>query len=506
MLVINTPPEHAKSTTITVYYSIWRICQDPNVRIIIVSKTQEMAKKFLLQIKEVFTHPKFKQLQDDFGPPGGFSSDSAGWSADRIYISSALRDPREKDPTVQALGMKGHIYGARADLIILDDCVDDGNAHEFEKQIDWIQGQVYSRLSADGVLLVVGTRVAPQDLYSEILSPAYYSDTESPFTYLTQPAVLEFAEDSHDWITLWPESNLPEVMRRRAEQSPDGLYPKWNGPRLALKRAHMSPRKWAMMFMQAQVVDDAIFPVEAVKGCQNIARHVGRMTPGAPGVRPEGMDGIYVVAGLDPATAGHTAAVVLGVDRARQMRYVLDVQNKPGLKMHELRALIKDLTIRLGVMEWRIEKNAMQTIITQDEQIRDFLAGRGVLLREHQTGSNKWDADFGVAAMSMLFERWDTGQNRIELPSTKDSEGVRALIEQLTTWAPDAAKRHLKTDVVMALWFAEIRARELCQSFETLTHLENRYLSPYARENQLVVDLDELFTREAAQLPNLGAL
>jgi len=254
------------------------------------------------------------------------------------------------------------------------------------------------------------------------------------------------------------------------------------------------------------VVDDAIFPVEAVKGCQNIQRHTGRMTPGAPGCRPEGMDGIYVVAGLDPATAGHTAAVVLGVDRTAQMRYVLEVQNRQGLKMHELRALIKDLTIRLGVMEWRIEKNAMQTIITQDEEIRDFLRGRGCLLREHLTGTNKWDADFGVASMSMLFEGHERGRNRIELPSVKDAEGVRALIEQLTTWAPDATKKHLKTDCVMALWFAEIRARELCQSWETQTHLDNPYLPRYARENQLVVDLDELFTRQVNDLPNLGAL
>src|SRR6478736_573311 len=44
MVIVNTPPEHSKSTTITVNYSTWRICQDPNIRIIIVSQTQEMAK------------------------------------------------------------------------------------------------------------------------------------------------------------------------------------------------------------------------------------------------------------------------------------------------------------------------------------------------------------------------------------------------------------------------------------------------------------------------------
>ncbi len=35
--------------------------------------------------------------------------------------------------------------------------------------------------------------------------------------------------------------------------------------------------------------------------------------------------------------------------------------------------------------------------LTQDEGIRANLASRGVLLREHHTGNNKWDSGFGVA-------------------------------------------------------------------------------------------------------------
>ncbi len=45
---------------------------------------------------------------------------------DAIYIE---RESNEKDPTLQALGIGGQIYGARADLIILDDCVTLSNLH-----------------------------------------------------------------------------------------------------------------------------------------------------------------------------------------------------------------------------------------------------------------------------------------------------------------------------------------------------------------------------------------
>lgn len=192
--------------------------------------------------------------------------------------------------------------------------MDQSNAHEFEKQITWIQGEVMSRISAAGKLLVIGTRMAPVDLYSELQNPGWYPDDESPWTYFAQPAVLEFHEDPARWVTLWPRTSEPEAGVKNQLPDEDGLYPKWDGPRLNKKRSRMQPRVWAMVFMQQQVVDDAIFPSEAVNGCINGARMAGLLTP-EQGWRKAGMAGLYVVAGLDPAMVGNTAAVVMGVDR-----------------------------------------------------------------------------------------------------------------------------------------------------------------------------------------------
>ena len=44
-ILINVPPEHAKSTTITTNYVLYQIITKPNTRVIIVSKTQGMARK-----------------------------------------------------------------------------------------------------------------------------------------------------------------------------------------------------------------------------------------------------------------------------------------------------------------------------------------------------------------------------------------------------------------------------------------------------------------------------
>lgn len=164
--------------------------------------------------------------------------------------------------------------------MILDDTIDGTNAHEYEKQINWIQGEVMSRISAQGILLVVGTRMAPVDLYSELQNPSHYPDDDSPWTYFAQPAVLDFAPEPKDWITLWPRSNEPEPGLKAQEPDADGYYPKWDGPRLVKKRSRMQPRNWSMIYMQQQVVEDATFPQEAVNGCINPQRTTGILSPG----------------------------------------------------------------------------------------------------------------------------------------------------------------------------------------------------------------------------------
>ena len=494
VVIVNTPPEHAKSTTITVNYVTYRICQDPNVRIILVSKTSDMAIRFLRAVKDRLTsdNPAYTRLQADFAPEGGFNAGSAAWKANEIYVSSGTRDSGEPSPTVRALGIRGQVYGSRADLIIMDDCVDMSNAHEYEKQIDWIQNEIMSRLAVPGgKLLLVGTRLQPVDLYSEIQKPEYYADDEdSPWTYLTQPAVLETADNPKDWVTLWPRTNRPPVSlaaRKLVSADSDGLYPMWNGEALNRKRSKMSPRNWAMVYQQQQVVDDSIFPVDKVVGCIDGMRRPGPMVVGAPGHRQHGMEGLFVVGGFDPAMTGHSAAVILGIERHSGVRWVLEAWTKGHCKPDDIFDKIKELTLKYRVQEWRIEKNAMNLMVTQNRDIRTFLANRGCLLKEHFTGKNKWDADFGVASMSMLFDGHGEGKNLIRLPSRSNSEGTKALVEQLTTWFPETKA---KTDLVMALWFAEIRAREITDEVDNSFTIPNKYRSFRDNERTVTFDLD----------------
>ena len=62
LIITNMPPEHGKTTSVTINYVVYRICMDPNIRVILVSKTAEMAKKMLYAIKTRLTHPKYDEM------------------------------------------------------------------------------------------------------------------------------------------------------------------------------------------------------------------------------------------------------------------------------------------------------------------------------------------------------------------------------------------------------------------------------------------------------------
>lgn len=482
-LLVNTPPEHAKTTTISINYCVWRICNDPNVRIILVSKTDKMAQEWLYAIKSRLTHPRFATLQMAFGPPGGWRADADVWTASRVYLG---RDSTEKDPTVQTLGIGGQIYGARADLIVLDDCVVLSNAHQYESQIRWLQQEVLTRLHPTGRLLVVGTRVDSIDLYKALRDPDRYPSGESPWTYLAQPAVLEYADNSKDWLTLWPYNSEP-WQGSGEKKNKDGLYPRWDGPHMSRRRGTLAPRTWSMAYQQQDVSEDAVFDPVRVRAAVNGMRHPGRLRPDLPGCS-RGMTGLYVIGSMDPAMVGDTGVIVYGVDRNERKRYVLDARLKTAATPAWIRQIIKELTDLYGIHEWRIEKNAFQQFLTQDPEINDWLANQGVRLSEHHTGRNKWDVGFGVASMAGLFDF-----NLIELPSSSKSEPVKQLVEQLITWAPETKS---KTDMVMALWFAEIRAREVVTmaSLEggPNSHVDNRFLSRRGRARQVTINLNDL--------------
>lgn len=495
-VLINVPPDHAKSTTFSANWVVWNIYKNPDVRVVIMSQGLDLAKKFLYEIKFKLTSPVFREMQMRFGPEGGWKDPQNEWTTDAIYVRGKNQNGVQKDPTVQAMGLKGTIYGQRADIIIMDDCITTKNAKELTFQMNVLEREIESRLPSDqeggGLLLVLGTRVAPHELYRH-LKDVRDADENRVWTYFRQPAVLDYGNgDSASWKTLWPE--------------------RWNGPALARRRRASN---WNLVYQQLDVDDEMTFKVDAVNASINGARFPGRGPfEFGPGSRPGGLSGLYMVGGLDPAAAGNTAIIIAGLDRESGKRFVLDGWNKPNATADQIIERFQWFTNEYRLNEWVIEQNALQRFIAQIPQVLQYAQARGCKVSPHFTNANKFDSDWGVQTMAPLFDSCVEYNEQLkrfmptppedrlmELPSTRQNAWVNELIQQLTIWQPEGMAQKQKTDLVMALWFTHIaHTRQMNRGQNRLRFLTSPFTTPGRRRRQTTINLAELRGQQAELL------
>lgn len=476
-ILLNFPPYHGKTQQWSVNYVLHRMMENPNVRICVISKTQDFAKKIIHQIKQHLELPQYAKLHAAFMPEGGWKGDS--WTKTAIYLAGV--DQAQNDPTLQALGTGGQIYGSRLDVIICDDLIDSKNAHTYKEMADWIGTEVASRMDDDGVLIVLGTRMAQPDLYSELRDLTEWDSEDPIWTYFAQPAVLEEPERNPDsWVTLWPQ--------------------RWPGRSLAKLRAEANTEaRWQLTYQQTDSALDQVFPTGAV-----MASIDGRRAAG-----PQLDRNLYTTLGVDPAGAGFTAMVVVGYDQATGQRMVLDGWNQAKMPPEQMLAKIKSFVEAHKVRELIIEENAFQSFLVRNQDLRDFCFRHGCLITGHYTGARKWDDNLGVPGLlaplflscgehDLATDTWTprpVADRLITLPNPKFAGFANELITQLTTWQPREGQRQqiTKTDLVMALWFANIGIQKVIDRARNIPrHTANPFLPRADARGQRVLNLREL--------------
>ena len=421
-LLLNMPPYHSKSTVGTVQHSVYELCRDPNTRILIVSKSQKLAERFLYQITKLLSDPSLypddANLLLDWGP---FTTGGEQWNKQQIYVAG--RNSSEKDPSVSALGVGGHIYGIRADTIKFDDIADlenQRNVDRVSEMLTWCTQEAASRVGRNGKLQFIGTRISAGDIYSHLQGlPS--------FRTLRYPCIL----DEEQQLTLWPDH--------------------FGYDNAVLQRDSMSAEQWQLVYQNVDTPGfGASFPPEVIEATYDSERYLGHHDPTWA-----------LVAGLDPAgankQAGYTALILLGIDLVTGRRYLVDMVNAKQMKAPQLRDQIFDWAERYPLRELRVESNGLQSQLVQyNEEILARMTSRGVRVVPHiTTKHNKWDPQFGVESMATMFIN-----RQISLPTgdTASRNRIRSLTEQLAAFPMGNT-----TDLVMALWFAELGARELFQ-------------------------------------------
>lgn len=219
----------------------------------------------------------------------------------------------------------------------------------------------------------------------------------------------------------------------------------WPYEELARRRDEVAPRTWALVYQQqASGMPDAPFSLETLAASRDKSFAVG-----------DRASHLTVALGVDPALAGRTGLVVVGLDRKSGTRYIIDAKADRLLQPDRVKDTIVAFAARYRAQECRIEKNAMQGFLSRDSDLRDRLHAVGCRLTEEYTGrGNKYDPQWVVASVAAKF---DAGAFRIPWGGTSPTK-MRPLIEELASWRPGVK---LVQDLVMALWFAELSCRGL---------------------------------------------
>lgn len=206
-VVIHVPVEHAKSTLFSIGFPLWLTYKDRNIRGAIISNTARQASGFMRRVMwHIANNPLLKEDFGTFEEGGVEPSFKEKWTEEQIIVKRDVWG-QSKDPTWQAIGVEGAIYGARLDVAILDDVIDLSNSltdHTRRRVEDWFHEMLESRIVDGGQIIVLGTLQHEKDLLCSL--------SENPeYAYLRLEC---YDEENH--VTLWPEV-WPEkrVLRRK---------------------------------------------------------------------------------------------------------------------------------------------------------------------------------------------------------------------------------------------------------------------------------------------------
>jgi len=208
------PRGHGKSTICNAAFVLWRLVNNRNLRILIVSKTGRQAELFLDEIKQhMEKNPVFRYLFGD-------------WVQGDEWTTVQIRIPRDliaKEPTITAFGVGGSLPTWHFDLIIADDLHDLWNSRTpGQRQVvwDWLQSTVVPTLMPNGELHIIGTRWHPDDVYGRL--EAISEDAETEDGYVVWKAVAVIDDDTQ--TVLWPEEYPYELLMRIKRQQGPSIF------------------------------------------------------------------------------------------------------------------------------------------------------------------------------------------------------------------------------------------------------------------------------------------
>lgn len=427
------PPEHGK-TSLVEDWLCYKYAIDPSFRVSYVSEKVDHGEKVGYQVMSRMEnlsgqHDQYVARFGPFAPQGGEGRKvQQRWAPTMFRVFKA--GTHHRDPNFKAFGIRAQVAGTRADLLVADDLQSLRSENLTDKYYGLFRQDFLSRSGAFGRVVVVGTRVADDDIYSRMIEDDLVDHL------LTFPA--------HKWSTPWPG---PVKKNTEIPDNIEWLWPEhYNPENYRRMRINVGESGWFRNFMQQpRKAGDRIFDEETV--CTNLdpLRAVWHDPP--EDVHDIGM-------ALDPGLG--TNAYMVGGFTEKCLK-LLDWRVDHNLKSNQQIIGIGEEFCHTytgngrSVVDFVIEDKAFQKGLMADEALQALVKQFGMVITGHQTGINKYDETLGVTALPRAFLRGE-----IEIPGADDTATAgkrQLLVDQFETWRPYKRGNRLVQDLVICTWF-----------------------------------------------------
>lgn len=171
--LIMLPRAHLKSHMVATW-AAWIIVRHPEVTMLYVSATAELAETQLFAIQNILSSNVFSQFFPEYVNPRDGLREK--WSGRKISVDHPERRKQGiRDATIATAGLTTNTTGWHADIIIADDLVVPENAYteEGREGVSKKASQFTSIRNAGGFTMACGTRYFPTDIYYTWKQQAY---------------------------------------------------------------------------------------------------------------------------------------------------------------------------------------------------------------------------------------------------------------------------------------------------------------------------------------------
>lgn len=380
--LIMLPRAHLKSHMMATWCA-WMIVRHPEITILYVSATADLAEQQLMAVKNILESAKFQRYWPEYINPEVGKREK--WTSSRIIIDHPKRKEEGiRDATVSTAGLTTNTTGWHADIIIPDDLVVPENAYteDGRESVSKKSSQFTSIRNAGGFTMACGTRYHPSDIYAVWKEQIYDVYNEDGVLVDRKPVweVKEFGVEE-DGIFIWP---------RTVRQ--DGKAFGFNWSVLSRIKAEYSDRVQFFAQYYNNPNDPGSDRISRDKFQYYDQRHL----------KKEGGRWFYkgnrlnIYAAVDFAfslskQADYTAIVVIGIDSDSNI-YVLDIERFKTDKIIDYFNKVKELHSRWSFKKLQAEVSVAQKVIVED--IKRYVKKDGLRLsvieyRPTRTEGNK---------------------------------------------------------------------------------------------------------------------